>query len=106
VGSNGLLAEGARPLVSIEAFVRDSLGVDPEATRDCAPGAVGDEALILSCFDGGTRSVDEVARSANLSVGRVLSLLSELELRGRVERMPGMRFRRGESATRRAPGSA
>jgi DNA processing protein len=93
-GSNGLLAEGARPLVSVDSFVRDALGVDPAAPTRLEPPALGDEGPILACLEVGARSADEVARETGLGARRVLAALSELELSGRVLRVPGMRFRR------------
>jgi DNA processing protein len=91
-GSNGLLADGAHPLVSVAAFVRDYLGVDAAPTR--IEGPEGPEGRVLARLAAGVASVDEVARAAGLDTSRTLALLSRLEMAGAVERVPGMRFRR------------
>jgi DNA processing protein len=98
-GSNGLLADGAQPLVSVTDFVRDELGVASTEVRDdgaAGPSvaANGEEARVLACLERGTASVDHVASAVGLDVPSTLTVLSRLELRGSVERVAGMRFRR------------
>lgn len=92
-GSNRLLVDGARPLVSVESFLAEVVGEDAavEATTREAPH--GDAGRVLSALEGGTIHVDEVAHRLGLDVGSTLALLSELEVEGRVEQAPGMRFR-------------
>lgn len=92
-GSNRLLLDGARPLVSIDWFMAEIVG---EGAVSAAPGRVvpdGDAGRILSALEGGAIHVDEVAHRLGLDVGSTLALLSELEVEGRVEQAPGMRFR-------------
>ncbi len=91
-GSNGLLADGARPLVSVSAFVEDYLGVGRRETD--APPAEGEAGRVLARLEDGTASADELARVLGMDAGRTLALLSRLEMAGSVERVPGMRFRR------------
>ena len=91
-GTNGLLADGARPLVSVEGFVRMALGDDP---READPLDLDpEEELLLSFLAHGPRSSDELARETRLGAPRTLALLAGLELRGGVLRLPGMRFRK------------
>ena len=90
-GSNGLLADGARPLVSVRAFVQVVLG---ELDAPAEPTLQGPEADVWKALSTVSLSADEVARATRLPAGRVLALLSALELGGRVRRLPGMRFRR------------
>lgn len=95
VGSNALLVDGAHPLVSVEAFVRDYLETDSdEGHRAPTPRADGDAGVLLACLEHGVATADELARSTGLDAGRTLALLSRLELAGAVERVAGMRFRR------------
>ncbi|HSG08243.1 MAG TPA: hypothetical protein VLA36_07790, partial [Longimicrobiales bacterium] len=91
-GTNELLAEGARPLVSVGGFVRDVLGRD--ASPRIVTGASPDEKRVLECLAAGACSADDVARRTGLGVGRTLALLAALELNGGVSRLAGMRFRR------------
>jgi DNA processing protein len=93
LGSNALLADGARPLVSVSRFVDAVLGRAPE-NSEAAPAAVGPEGDVLSALGAGSLSADELVRATGLPSGRLLALLSGLELAGRVRRLPGMRFRK------------
>jgi DNA processing protein len=91
-GTNGLLADGARPLVSVEAFVRRVLG---RAAPDTPLGDLSDdERRVLTHLAAGARSADEVARLTGWGPARTLATLAGLELKGGVIRVPGMRFRR------------
>jgi DNA processing protein len=95
IGSNGLLADGARPLVSVAAFVRDQLGVaDARPPEPPGPRPEGEAGRLLTCLEGGQATADELARQLGLDAGRTLALLSRLEIAGSVERVAGMRFRR------------
>lgn len=90
-GSNGLLADGARPLLSVRGFVEAVLG---ERDAPAEPPIRGPEADVWQALSTVSLSADEVARATGLPAGRVLALLTALELGGRVRRLPGMRFRR------------
>jgi len=92
-GSNGLLSDGARPLVTVNGFVRMALGVEPGEAG--VPTSLSEEELrLLEVLAGNARTADEVARGTGLGVGKALALLAGMELRGEVVREPGMRFRR------------
>lgn len=91
-GSNALLADGARALVSISGFLREVAGTDPPAPAAGPPA--GPAAAVWTALEGGGRSADEVARATGLPAGQVLSALASLEMGGRVTRLPGLRFRR------------
>lgn len=116
-GSNRLLVDGARPLVSIDDFVggmaashADAGAADPggvQAQRS-DPGRVDPqmglfdddtprsslERRILESLRDGAVGADELACRLDAPVGTVLALLTTLELHGEVERLAGMRFRR------------
>jgi DNA processing protein len=93
-GSNRLLQDGARAIVSVEGFVREITGAEVEDPPARAAGLDGDAGRILALLEGGSVHADEVARRLELDVGRTLALLATLEVRGWVEQVPGMRFRR------------
>jgi DNA processing protein len=90
-GSNLLLLEGARPLLSIGDFVS---AVAPDATPGQARLDVttGPEAEAIRALAGGALGIDDMAARLDLTVPEALALLTELEVRGTVRRMPGMRF--------------
>lgn len=94
-GSNALLRDGARPVVSVEEFV-DAMA--PRADGTGSPGVPaildGDAAAVLRCLSEGARGVDAVARETGLPPARTLALLTRLELEGMAARLPGQRFRR------------
>ena len=91
-GSNALLADGARPLVSVERFLEE-LGVgSSSASERLRPG--GAEGLLLLGLDRGPVHVEELAVLVGLGVSEALALLTELEVNGWVEQRPGLRFER------------
>lgn len=90
-GSNGLLADGARPLVSVGGFLREVVG-SGEVKAEVPPS--GPAGVVWRALEGGGRSADEVARVTGLPAGQVLAALGALELGGKVARLPGQRFRR------------
>lgn len=114
-GSNRLLADGARPLVSIDDFVGEVAGaggLHPEkrgggsapAARAGGAGLEGVgsgarlEARVLAALEGAPSGAplgaDDLADRCALPVETALAVLTTLELYGEVERLPGMRYRR------------
>jgi DNA processing protein len=103
VGSNRLLVDGARPLVSVEAFAEEvapwAMAPAPaEAVLAACPAPLPTESRVesqaLIALEDGPATVDDVAVRLRLPVGTALAVLTTLELHGEVERLPGMRFRR------------
>jgi DNA processing protein len=92
-GSNRLLADGARPLVSIDDFV-SAVCATGSAGGGAAVGGDERERRILAALASETVSVDRLVEALGLPVAEVLSLLTLLEIHGEVRRLPGMRFRR------------
>jgi DNA processing protein len=96
LGSNRLLVDGARPLVSVDEFVAE---VAPAAGDPARPDSVplpliGPEADVLQALEAGPCDVDRVSRETGLSPSRALGVLTRLELDGLARRLPGQRFRR------------
>lgn len=92
-GSNRLLADGARPLVSVAAFVQALTGAATqlELVAQSVPGPAG---RLLACLGSETLGVDQLATRLELSPAETLGLLTEMELEGLVDQLPGMRFRK------------
>ena len=95
-GSNGLLADGARALASVEEFARlmsgaGDTGLAP-AAAPAAPG--GRDGTVLSLVPDSPVEVAEVAHGAGIPLHEALSVLAALEVRGWVVQLPGMRYRR------------
>lgn len=108
-GSNRMLVDGARPLVSIDEFVawtvREPVGADAQrglfddldAGRDDAGArARGDtlEERILDALAEHAMPADDLAARFDAPIAAVLAVLTTLELHGEVVRVSGMRFRR------------
>lgn len=103
-GSNRLLADGARALVSIEDFVDEvaPIALAEDGAAESGGGARGTAVLpddtvevrALAALAEGPATIDDVASRLTVPVGTVLAALTVLELHGEVERLPGMRFRR------------
>ena len=118
-GTNQLLTEGARALVSVEAFVAEvTCGARGEASRDPedrspsggppSPDGVGSPssvpaeapvahpalAAVLAVLAEGEQAVESVASRAGVTTAQALGILTRLELLGQVARLPGQRFRR------------
>ncbi|NNL31056.1 MAG: DNA-protecting protein DprA [Gemmatimonadetes bacterium] len=124
VGSNRLLAEGARPFISVDAFVAEvggsptgtgaaapsegaqlSLltrprGLDPPSFVSVVPTPAHDviaeplEHRLLRTLEEAPAQADELARRFEEPISTILAVLTTLELHGEVERLAGMRFRR------------
>ena len=123
-GSNRLLVDGARPLVSIDDFVRHVLEAFPvrggsDGVGAASPGSPrrasrvgGDprqgslfegrsdrreswlERAVLAALGDGPVLADELAARFDVPAATILALLTTLELHGEVERLAGMRYRR------------
>lgn len=95
-GSNALLADGARPLLSIDDFIRDTLG--PCETEECLPGVRNDafddsELSLLRHLEHGPLAPSELVDRTGRSLPDVLASLTALEVHGQVVRLPGLRYR-------------
>jgi DNA processing protein len=93
-GSNRLLVDGARPLVSVDDFVREVTGLGGAGEAETLALVDGPAGALLARLGGETLNVDELAQRAGVPVPAALALLTELELTGLVRQLPGMRFRR------------
>ncbi len=87
-GSNRLLSEGARPLIDVSSFVATlAEPLPPTPAQPHGPGG-----RLLAELGHEPLGIDELTDRVGLPLAEVLSLLTELELRGAVRRLPGMRF--------------
>jgi DNA processing protein len=92
-GSNRLIADGAKLLVSVPEFVRTITGAEEPHERGAGP-LEGAARRVLARMGCETLGVDQVATAAQVPVAEALALLTELELGGLVRQLPGMRFQR------------
>lgn len=107
VGSNALLDDGARPLLSVAELPRELApppaaaaradGGDPQEGAAAVPAGPVDDpdaAAVLRCLADGATSVDAVARDTGMGAPRALAVLTRLELQGQARRLAGSRYRR------------
>jgi len=91
VGPNTLLRLGARPLL-IPADVIEVVGGGELPAPQ--PGDDGQEGLLAHLPAGEARTSDELAAAAGVQVAEVLAVLLEMEVEGRLERLPDGRYLR------------
>ena len=60
--------------------------------NDILPKLSSDEATIVTALKDGERLVDDVIAETGLTTGKVLALLTMLELKGILRRLPGKRI--------------
>ena len=60
--------------------------------NDTVPKLSAEESMVVSCLKEGERLVDDVIAETGLTTGKLLALLTILELRGVIRRLPGKRI--------------
>ncbi len=92
-GCHQLLREGAT-LADKPEDVLNCLGYQRKETGSPELTLAPEEAKVLEHLTGEPVSVDEIAYLSGLAVEKIMPILSELEIEGLVERLPGNFFRR------------
>lgn len=104
-GTNQLIKEGARVVTCVEDIIEEIEGVGSTGERESAELHAGRatptlpllspaESRMLEALSATPLHVDELASGAELSAPAVLAALLDLELRGLVQALPGMRYAR------------
>jgi DNA processing protein len=89
-GPNMLIRDGA-PLIRGVDDVLEHLGL--LATKGCQAPSVPKDPVLSRLEKDGIRSIDQLVADTGLDTSMLMVRLSELELEGRVERLPGTLFR-------------
>lgn len=91
-GPNYLISQGATPLMGPESL-REALGIIDQLVASNEAVDLSDDALnILNCLKNEPCTVDEVILLTGLPAAVATAALSELEVVGMVERMPGGQY--------------
>jgi DNA processing protein len=112
-GTNQLIREGARLVTSAEEIVEELRGVgyadrvrpvpanglaserrEPSEVSPALPLLNPSEEIVMRAIGPAPVHVDEIASTTGLALSGMLATLLELELRGLVTSLPGMRFSR------------
>jgi DNA processing protein len=97
-GVNKLIKEGAKLVEGVSDVLEEYehiLGTREKTDRRPHLGELGRvEMDILELLKGGPRPVDELIGDSNISSHEVLSSLTQLELKGAIQRLPGRMFSR------------
>lgn len=90
-GCNALIAQGATPIVSIEAFV-DQLLPSDDAKQISVFAQNDDEQVILNLLAGGYSDGDSIQKESGLDAALFTQTLTMLEIRGVVKALGGNRW--------------
>ncbi len=101
-GANRLIRDGAKPVLEVMDVVEEVVGehvrrsaAEEEwfaATPNRRPQPTGDAGRLWAVLMRGEAQVDEIVRETGLTSAQVGTTLIELELAGRVRRLPGNRY--------------
>ena len=108
-GSRRLLEEGASPVITggevlgaaapaggpVAAAAEPALQKRPQDREEpSVKGLPSEQQAVLGILSGGERTVDELAEGCGMEAGKLLRLLTRMELAGQIESAPGRRYRR------------
>lgn len=96
-GPHALIQDGAKLVCSAAEILEDvpfpGLGEEEQLPLFSAPVEMSErESSLVSCLQGGARSIDELVQKTGLPSPEVSSTLLRLEMRRLVRRLPGMAF--------------
>ena len=93
-GVNGLIRDGAKPVVSVEDILEElNLNMVSEfvEARESLPGS-DDETRLLNQMEAEPMHVDELVRATGMPIAEVNSTLILMELKGMVRHLGGMNY--------------
>jgi DNA processing protein len=91
LGVNRLLAQGARPFLSVEGVLRE-LGVATRREERARAEVEGDEKQVLEFLSAEPVHVDGICEGLGMPMASLLSVLLQLELKGLARQLPGKFF--------------
>ena len=95
VGCNRLIQSGAKPVLGLRDVLEEfNLEFSEPNSATLPPDLLPTERRVLKLLECDTQHADHVASSLALSTPETLAVLTNLELRGLIEALPGKVFRR------------
>ncbi len=98
-GTNDLIKKGAKLVESAEEIIdelrpqiKGVLREEKLFSGKPLPAMTDDEKTLYNCLDNEPKHIDTIVRETNMSTGKVLSILLNLELKGAVGQTDGKRF--------------
>lgn len=92
VGCNRLIQAGAKPVLGLQDLLEE-YGLRPASQRRTPSTLSAAERRLLEVLSAGDDHVDALAAGSGLPPADALATLTDLELRGLVEALPGKRYR-------------
>lgn len=93
VGCNSLIKEGAAKLITGYADVLSALEIKEEPeTAVQAADLTGSERQIMQFLNAGDRHIEEITQHLGIEIGEVNMLLTVLEIKGLIKKLPGNNF--------------
>jgi DNA processing protein len=91
LGTNRLLKEGAKPVLSVEDILRE-LGVAKRADERAKVEVAAEEKPVMEFLTAEPAHVDEICEGLGIPMAGLLSVLMQLEIKGLVRQLPGKYF--------------
>jgi len=91
IGTNRLLRDGARPVMSAEDILRE-LGVAAGRAERANVEVAEEEKPVLELLTSEPMHVDDIGEELGMPMASLLSVLLQLELKGLVRQLPGKQF--------------
>lgn len=95
-GTNALIKDGAKITVSVNDIIEEIPGIGERLklknnSFDCG-SLTGEEMKIIECLKSGSRNLYEINTETGIKAGKLLSLMTMLEMKGAVKQIQGNKF--------------
>jgi DNA processing protein len=94
IGTNKLIKSGAKLVVSIDDILEELNLTDLklEKTKTEINNLTGDERIILNIIEKEPIHIDKICEISKIAIGKILSVISILEIRGIIKNIGGSKF--------------
>lgn len=94
IGTNKLIKSGAKLVTSVDDILEELNLTDlkSEKTKTEINNLTGDEKIILNIIEKEPIQVDKICEISKITIGKILSIISILEIRGIIKNIGGNKF--------------